>query len=131
MAPPLTNANLVKVLHASATTGGRDDWDEVSDLDPVDEVGGVQKWAGSLRVYYREVADRVEDGGTVNVTTRRTMYLETANVDTLTLDTNDVVELTTDDGVTFRGRASEITRRAAVAGVPAALVTTRVELERA
>lgn len=103
------------------------DWDR----DTGDEPGATDaKWSGAVRALYRETTDRVDDGqGGVNVLTRRELVIDTADVDALELDTNDVLTFTVDGEEDERiGQAKSIPRPR-LAGVRRALQTARVVLE--
>lgn len=120
--PPQTNATVTAV----AGQGTPDDWDTAGGP-------GAGKWAGELRAYYREATDRVRSvaGGTVDVLLRRELILDTADLELLELDTNDVITFLVDGaGAPSSGSAKTI-RRSALAGIPRALQTSKVTLEDA
>jgi hypothetical protein len=129
MAPPQANATISKVTAATAATGGRDDWDTSTVTTPAEPAGsGAVKWTGAARCYYRERTVKSAAGGELNVELSRTVILETAAFDAMTLDTDDVLTLERDGKAPLTARASVIERRA-LARIPAHLQTTRLELE--
>lgn len=131
--PPQTNATVTRVRSATAAQAGRDDWDEAvagvaAHTTPAEPAGaGVEKWAGSVRAYYRENIDRQAGGDTVNIVTRYTLYVDTVAFDAATIDTDDVIAFTTDEGAALEATARTVAR-SALAGIPASLQTTRLEL---
>lgn len=126
MAPPQSNAVITRVTGATAATGGRDDWDEPAGAEPAG--AGPLKWQGEARAYYRERTYRLAAAGADDVLLSRQLVLETARLRELGLDTDDVLTVTLDSGPTFTGRAAVIEVRE-LAGIPAALQTSRLELE--
>jgi hypothetical protein len=121
--PPQVNATITATTEASAAAGDRDDWDDPG-VEPAG--GGAPKWAGNVPAYYREKVDRVTDGGTINILTRRTLYIDALQFHAMALDTNDIV--------TFTWRGAERTGKAiavVVADLPALarVSSVRVELE--
>lgn len=118
MAPPQSNGDLVSVDRAG---GAVDDWDAGV---PAGAAGN--KWAGSIRVYYREKVDRVDAGGELNVLTRRTAWASTGELPA-DLDTDDVVTLELDDGRTITSPARTVAR-SSLPGLEA-VSTTRIDLE--
>lgn len=118
--PPQVNARLVKVTGQ----GTADDWDRAA-------AAGAVKWENpslELNAYYRERVDRISTGDRVDVLVRRTLFVDTDLADRLELDTDDVVELVNDAGVTVRSPARTVAR-SRLAGVPGPLQTTRIDLE--
>lgn len=132
--PMHVNSTVTRVAEPSDTTapGSSDDWDTPGVDSPSDAAAGAgtQKWAGSIHAYYREKVERLADGsGGVNVLTRRTLYLDTADVELVTLDTDDVITFTA-RGQTMTGTARTLAR-AMLDGIPRPIQTTRVELDDA
>lgn len=119
--PPQANASVTIVTGA----GVADDWDRAGTT-------GAEKWNGAADAYYREKTDRVSDGaGTVNIFTRRTLWVDTADADLMNVDTDDRITFALDDGSgPFTATAVSVAR-ARLAGIPTNLQTTRIELEPA
>jgi hypothetical protein len=132
--PRQVNASITRIQQAGATVGGGDvdDWDTPGTDSPDEEAGGAgsEKWAGAISAYYREKVDRVPDGaGGINVLTRRTLWIDSADAEALAIDTDDVVTFTA-RGASQTGQAKTIAR-AALPGVAANIQTTRIDLEDA
>jgi hypothetical protein len=115
MAPPQSNGALTKIARAAAP----DDWD-------VNVAAGADKWAGRIRAYYREKVDRVQAGDELNVLTRRTAWVDTAELPA-ELDTDDVITLELDTGELVTSPAKTIAR-ARLEGLER-VATTRIDLE--
>lgn len=110
----------VTAIHGAGTA---DDWDRAGGP-------GAEKWAGRAPAYYQEKIDRVRGAGdAVDVLTRRTLYVDTAEADAMALDTDDVITLELDRGPAVQAKALLIAR-AALDGFDA-VATTRIELEAA
>lgn len=121
MAPPQSNATVTRVAGA----GTEDDWDEPA-------AAGGEKWAGSIRAYYREATDRSSSaGGGVDVNLRRELIVETADLELLGLDTDDTIEFTVDGAPAPSSGKAQVIRKSALAGVPSSLQTTKITLEAA
>lgn len=125
--PPQVNA----LVTAVRGQGEPDDWDTNEGGD-----AGAAKWAGELRAYYREKADRVVDGGAVKIITRRTLWVDTPELRrALAAGDRPLLEaLDTDDVITFTSRGREL-ELSAIAIAPSELAglgavqTTRIDLE--
>lgn len=115
--PPQANVTVTRV-----TGGGRgDDWDRPA-------AAGPQKWAGAARAYYRETTDRVTGGGRLDVFLRRELIVDTADVEAMDLDTDDVITWRVDgSSVDSVGKAKFIPRKK-LAGIPRGLQTSKVVL---
>lgn len=127
MPPPQANATITAVRGQ----GQRDDWDRNQGGDE-----GAPKFAGELRAYYREKADRVASGGAVDVITRRTLWVTTAELRRVgLLGAGAPADLDTDDVITFTpdGRPEASSPAIAVAASElagaSAVSTTRIDLE--
>jgi hypothetical protein len=121
--PPQTNATLTAVGTSSEQP---DDWDVPAAPGDPDA-----KWAGEVRVYYREKQDRITDGGSVNIFTRRTLFVDTRDLEAIELDTDDLVTFRVDGaGDDATGKAQAITT-ARLDGIPRELETSRIELDPA
>lgn len=118
--PPQANATVTLATGA----GVADDWDRPADA-------GDPKWSGSVRAYYREKVDRIASAGAVNVLVRRTLWLDTADVDAMALDTDDVLTFTVDGAAAASTGTAKTLARARLAGIPSSLQTTRIDLEDA
>lgn len=117
--PAQANATVTAV----GSAGIADDWDRPA-------AAGAAKWEGEARAYYRETLDRASGGGAVNVVERRELILDTADVDAMALDTDDVITFTVDALGERTGVARSI-RRARLAGVPGSVQTAKIILEDA
>lgn len=132
--PPQVNAALVRVTttRAADATEVTFDYDaEPAPAEDPDATGPLEagdKWRGRVAAYYREKLDRVTTGEELNIVTRRTLYVDTAELPDL--DTDDVLEVDLDTGATVRARARNIAR-SSLAGIPSQLQTTKIELEAA
>lgn len=124
--PPQVNAQLLAVSGADPESGGKDDWD--NPVDPTDPPSGTSKWAGSADAYYSESIRRVSNGDTVDLVQVRALIIDTHIARDIGIDTDDVLTFTDPAGVERRARAAVI-RRSQLAGIPAQLQTTRLELE--
>jgi len=122
--PPQANAVVTLVKGKGASSG--DDWDTAGA-----GAVGPQKWASAARAYYRETTDRVTGAGALDVLVRRELILETADVDAMALDTDDVVTFTLDGEAGARQGSAKTIRRTKLAGVPRPLQTTLIVLEDA
>lgn len=120
--PPQTNATVTAV----AGSGSGDDWDRPA-------VAGGAKWAGVIRAYYREATDRVAAGagGTVDVAVRRELIVDTAALDELGLDTDDVVTFHVDGYPAESTGTARTIRRASLANIEPSLQTAKITLEDA
>ena len=115
--PPQVNAHVTRVVGQ----GTADDWDR-----PASD--GAQKWVGRAAAYYREKVDRVTDGaGSVNVLVRRTVWVDTSDLDAMALDTDDVITIEPDGRPAITSPARTIAR-SALADAPT-VSTTRIDLE--
>jgi hypothetical protein len=121
--PPQVNATVTAVTGASAAAGRRDDWDNPGQ-EPAG--GAAAKWAGDIAAYYREKTDRADNGGTLNIFTRRTLIIDTADYRAMQLDSDDVITFT-HSGVVEHAAAVSIAV-AELDGIPPELQTTRIEL---
>jgi hypothetical protein len=118
--PPQSNATVTAIAGA----GTAPDWEEPG-------TAGAAKWAGSARAYYREATDRsASDGGGVDVNLRRELILDTADLEAMGLDTDDVVTFTVDGEDPTTGKA-QVIRKAKLAGIPRGLQTSKITLEAA
>lgn len=119
--PPLqTNATLTAV-HGRGGAGG--DFGEAAP--------GPEKWAGAERVYYRLKEEKLPgEDGAVDVVVRRTLLLGGDAAALELLDVSDVVSFEPDQGDPETGEVQAI-GGSQLAGMPAAIATTRVELENA
>lgn len=118
--PPQTNAAVTRV----AGSGSADDWDRPA-------AAGGQKWAGVIRAYYREATDRRAGEGAVDVAVARELIVDTAALDELGLDTDDVITFRVDGaGAETTGVARAI-RRSQLEGVPRDVATSKITLEDA
>lgn len=116
--PPQTNATVTAV----AGQGAPDDWDRPA-------AAGAAKFAGAIRGYYRESLVEVRGNGTVDVVLRRELVIDNDDVDLLELDTDDVLTFTVDGDPTPRSASAATIPRRRLAGVPRYLQTSRIILE--
>lgn len=115
--PPQSNATVTAVVGS----GKADDWDRPA-------AAGGAKWAGSVRAYYREATDRATIEGAVNVLERRELILDSADLDAMALDTDDVITFRVDGAAAAETGTAKAIRAARLAGVPRGLQTARVTL---
>lgn len=129
--PAQVNAALLRVTTATAATGGRDDWDAAvagTDASSSEPAGaGVLKWSGEADAYLRETVRR-DAGETGGVVEARILYVDSAVARAAGIDTDDVLTFRDVTGAERTARA-RIVARAELAGIPARLATTRLELE--
>lgn len=118
--PAQANATVSEVSDA----GVADDWDRPAGA-------GASKWLGSVRAYYRESVDRVAGEERVDVLGRRTLILTTADVDAMELDTDDRIAFAIDGVPGTQYAKARVITRSRLAGMPASVQTTRVELDAA
>jgi hypothetical protein len=117
--PPQVNA-VVTLITGAGNPG--DPWGDDTDTP------GVEKFTGEAPAYYREVLDRVIGDNSVNILERAELILDTADLDAMNLDTDDVITYRVAGEAEDRtGTASSI-RRARLHGIPRALQTARVIL---
>lgn len=117
--PPQVNAVVTAVVGA----GIADDWD-------VPAAAGPAKWAGEASAYLRERVDRIATGDSYNVFVKRTLFLDTADVDAMGLDTDDLITFTP-QGRPAQTSPAKAIAPARLAAIPTNLQTTRIELEDA
>lgn len=131
--PPQVNAALVRVTttRAADATEVTFDYDaEPAPAEDPDATGPLEagdKWRGRVAAYYREKLDRVTTGEELNIVTRRTLYVDTAAMPD-GVDTDDELTVELDDGTELVVRARTIAV-ARLAGIPAGLATTRIDLD--
>lgn len=130
--PPQVNATVTKVAAATGGAGGRDNWDETLAAGAPDEPAGAgaQKWAGTVAAFLEEKVDRVPGPNGVDVLERRRLHVDAADARAIGVDTDDVVTFTDPAGVQRTARVI-VAAYAELAGIPAELQTTRLELEPA
>lgn len=132
-----TNATLVRVLEATAATGGRDDWDQA--LSGATGAGAEPSGAGALkaqgpwRVYYRERNERpvtqTLGGDRIDRHTVRTVYGPGDQLAGVALDTDDVLVLVLDRDPTVEVTATaQAVARNDTPGLPAIVRSTRIDL---
>lgn len=114
------NARVTKLTGSGVDS----DWDRPA-------AAAATKWQGDTPAYYREKSQRVFAEGTTDVVVTRTVYLPALHAIASLVDGDDSLTVVTDDGRTITGRvlASRVTRP--VDGVPADVVTCRIDLENA
>lgn len=115
--PLQANATVTRVAEQARP----DDWDVAGGA-------GAEKWAGAIRGYYRAKLVEVRGEGTVTTILRRELILNIDDVDTLELDTNDVLEFTVDGEAAAQAGRAETIPRARHATVRADLQTSRIVL---
>lgn len=129
--PLQANATVTRLDRSSGPAGVTEagDWDvDTGDAPVAPATEAAAKWAGTVRAYYRETGDRLEGDGEVNILVRRELRLDTADVDRLELDTNDVITFTVDGETETTGVAKAI-RRSKLNGVRTGIQTSLVVLE--
>lgn len=118
--PAQTNAVITRV----AGSGTSDDWDRPA-------AAGGEKWSGLKRAYYREATDRLRGDGAVDVAVRRELILDTAALDELGVDTDDLITFHVDGRPADTVGTARAIRRSQLAGVAAGLQTSKITLEDA
>ena len=114
----------MRVLQATAATGGRADWDEPAGVEPAG--AGAAKWAGAADAYYTVKSQFTAGADGANVTATRRLIIDSAIARASGVDTDDVVTWTGASGGTARVVAVAI---AELAGIPPELQTARLDLE--
>lgn len=118
MSPPQINATLTRVNAASS-----------GEAFDGPKQPGAEEWAGSERVYYREVRDRVRTAEGENRVTTGELIVSTLSP-ARKWSSGELVTFTP-DGDVEQTRTVKLVPRRDLAGVPATLRTTRLTLEAA
>lgn len=134
--PPQVNAHVTRITAQRGAGGQRgafDDWDRQAapppDPDATGPMAPGDEWLGRIEAYYREKVDRVPSEGGVTVFTRRTVWVDTAALDGIPLDTHDVVVVELEAGGTIESAVRTIARSRL--GSAPRTSTTRLDLEDA
>lgn len=132
MTLPQVNATVVKVTAGVSGLGGRDDFDEaragLASGSPADPVGGADKWVGEQEAYLTDEAVDTDGAGGPTVTKRRTLVVPSSWAREVGVDTDDVLHIEHDGGVTVEATAKLVAIREWPAGRAPRVQTARLDL---